>query len=168
MKTISFTFLLLLMSIGPASAMNVSYIKVACNPSAGTFKFEHYWSEDEPEGVKSGKQRISQAKADSGYFDPHNLRYTCALDNKKYTLIAEQEPMRERGYCGGAPEVIVSLQRGQKRLISEAVLGYSCWGNPTIDSVEIKEVTKLNPQLIITACSAVEEGKAMKCKNVEP
>jgi hypothetical protein len=167
MKITRLTVLALLIASPVAYGMRIDFIKVNCDPEKKSFRFEHYWEEEEPPEAQHGKKRITAKEKQSGYYDPEDIRYTCQLSHGRYTLVAQQAPMSERGECGGAPEIRFSLLHNRKPVISDAVLGYSCWGSPTIEQVVITKNPSRKSNGVITTCSLAGENIPMKCQHKE-
>jgi hypothetical protein len=72
-----------------------------------------------------------------GFHDPHNLRMTCAFLNTAYTVIVTQSPARERGMCGAAPPMLLTILRDDVEYVRNVVLGYNCLGGPSIERLDI-------------------------------
>ena len=117
-----------MLSARPASAdYMVDFIRISCVPEAGFFEIEHRSVHNNP-----AKAASTDAWARQGFHSPSGLVYECDLRGTKYKVMAEQEGWRERGMCAAAPEVFVSVLRNEVKILDKVVLGFSCFGSPTI------------------------------------
>lgn len=74
-----------------------------------------------------------------GFFEPGKLSYECSLPDSKYKIVATQTGWSERGMCGAAPEIILSLYRDGEPLLERVVFGPSCFGNPSVTRITIED-----------------------------
>lgn len=136
----------LLVALQPDSALadwTQDFIRIACIPDARFFKIEYSpMNGGDAFVVTNDKETIRdrfKAWRAGGFFDPSNLKYECKLPQTIYQVIATQPPASERGLCGGAPRITLSVKENGTPLLTNVTFGYDCFNGPSVFSLTVFE-----------------------------
>lgn len=155
--------LLLLVLASPVWAdYTVDFVRISCVPDAQFLDVEYRGIHNPAITALTEHGTVRpDVLARHGFFSPSKLSYECSLPDSKYTIIATQTGWSERGMCGAAPEIFLSLQRNGEPLLERVVFGSSCFGNPLVTReaylgfarIPMKRLTNVYGSLKTTATS---------------
>lgn len=133
--------LLLLVLASPVWAdYTVDFVRISCVPDAQFLDVEYRGIHNPAIAALTEHGTVRpDVLARHGFFSPSKLSYECSLPDSKYTIIATQTGWSERGMCGAAPEIFLSLQRNGEPLLERVVFGSSCFGNPLVTRITIED-----------------------------
>ena len=109
------------------------FVRVACVPEAGLLDVESRYLHDsvsgdpDPKGQEERDTRLTQ----TGFHDPHGLKFSCVLGGVNYVIAAEQDQVSNR-MCGGNPDVYLTVTRDGDKFLSDVIFGESCNQQPSI------------------------------------
>ena len=92
------------------------FVRVTCVPEARYFRLEYAGVygpaalTDAQHDDRKTRERLAIWRK-HGYLAPGKLRYECQLPESKYRITATQSGWADRGSCGAAPEITLSLAR---------------------------------------------------------
>ncbi|MGN7105077.1 hypothetical protein ACTHR6_25920 [Ralstonia holmesii] len=118
----------------------VDFVRISCIPDAQFLDVEYRGIHNPAISALTEHGTVRpDVLARHGFFSPSKLSYECSLPDSKYTIIATQTGWSERGMCGAAPEIFLSLQRNGEPLLERVVFGSSCFGNPSVTRITIED-----------------------------
>ena len=137
-------FLLLLIFFACSTAAQADYtvdfVRISCIHDARFMDIEYRGVHNPAVTATSELGTIeTDAWARNGFFTPEKLLYECALPESKYEIKTTQSSWSERGMCGAAPEITISLYREGEPLVEGVVFGPSCYGHPSITKITIED-----------------------------
>lgn len=137
------TFGLVLLSSSAFADWTQDFIRISCIPDGRFFRIEYAPLSGPDVMVAANDKKEIQARLKAwrkgGFFDPANLKYECKLLESTYHVIANQPPPAERGQCGGAPSITLSVKENGSPLLSKVIFGSDCFGGPTITKLTVFE-----------------------------
>ncbi|HEY6898480.1 MAG TPA: hypothetical protein VI279_14570 [Rhodocyclaceae bacterium] len=121
---------------------SVEFLRIACIPEANYFSVEYKplsGSDVFPSGNFDRRVSLDRLKMwkKHGYFTPANLHYECKLAGASYILTSSQPPASDKGMCGGAPRISLSLRRNSDLWLDSVVFGEDCFGGATTNRFEV-------------------------------
>ena len=122
----------------------MDFVRITCIPEARYFRFDYtpisgsaVLLEAEFDDKRRSQRMLAWKK--QGYYDATNLKYECRLPESTYKISAVQPPPSERGMCGAAPQITLSLLRDGTPILDKIIFGDDCFGGPTLVSAEITD-----------------------------
>lgn len=108
------------------------FVRVACVPEAGLLDVESRYLHDSVSGDPDSKGQAERDArlAQSGFHDPHTLKFSCVLGGGNY-LITTQQGEPTNAMCGGDPGVSLTVTRNGEKLFSDVIFGGFC-GAPSV------------------------------------
>jgi len=168
---ITFSATLFICSGSAIADCPMDFVRITCIPEARYFWFD-YTSID-CSAVLSGvsvrfddKKRSQRMSAweKQGYYRATNLQYECRLPESTYKISAVQPPEKDRGICGAAPQITLSLFRNGTPILDQIIFGNDCFGGPTVVSAEITDgLQKWNAQKM-TLCLSPKSDAPKVCE----
>lgn len=168
-KLLSIAFIFFLFP-GTASAdWSMDFVRITCIPEARYFRFDFtpvsgsaVLLEAQFDEIKR-KQKL-QAWEKQGYYEATNLNYECSLPESTYKITATQPPARERGMCGGTPQITLSLIRNGTPILDKVIFGDDCFGGPTVLGAEITDGLQGWDTRQMTLCLSPGDNSPKKCE----
>lgn len=123
---------------------SMDFVRITCIPEARYFRFDYtpisgpaVLLEAQFDDKKRSQRMLAWMK--QGYYEATNLQYECRLPESTYKISAVQPPQRDRGMCGAAPQITLSLLRDGTPVLDKIIFGNDCFGGPTVVSAEITD-----------------------------
>lgn len=132
--------LLLLLSTSAKADYTVDFVRISCIRDAQFLDVEYRGIHNPAITALTEHDTVRpDVMARHGFFNPSKLSYECSLPDSKYKVVATQTGWSERGMCGAAPEIVLSLYRDGEPLLERVVFGSSCFGNPSVTRITIED-----------------------------
>jgi hypothetical protein len=144
---------------------SVDFLRITCVPEVRYFEVEYRALPDDavfggggtsPDPLRTWREH--------GYFDPRDLHSECRLPESTYVVTATQSPASDRGQCGGAPSIRLSLQRNGQPWLDDVTFGADCFGGPSITGIAVRDVAAGYGNLNLHLCIAPTGGEADGCE----
>ena len=136
-------FGLALLSSSAFADWTQDFVRISCIPDGRFLRIEYSPMSGPDVMVAAHEKKEIQARLKAwrkgGFFDPANLKYECKLLESAYQVTANQPPPSERGQCGGAPRITLSVKENGSPLLINVTFGYDCFGGPTVTKLTIFE-----------------------------